>query len=119
MIKCESKVCLCDEHGIRIFGEGPLDLLVNVKECGSLSGAAKKMYMSYKKALHLVEKAEEGLGFPLIVSKAGGSRGGGSVLTPEAEAFLEKYAKFDAEAKERVRACYEEYFSKSEGRSMS
>ncbi|MBQ3404870.1 MAG: LysR family transcriptional regulator [Oscillospiraceae bacterium] len=119
MLKCDSKIILCDEHGLKVFGEGPLKLLLNVKECGSLNGAAKKMYMSYKKALSLVEKAEEGLGFPLLVSKAGGNRGGGSELTPETEEFLELYAKFSADAKERVRACYEEYFSRSDGRSIS
>ncbi len=50
---------------VRFFGEGPCRLLRGIQECGSLRAAALKMNLSYSKAIAMVNRAEEALGFPL------------------------------------------------------
>lgn len=88
------RVQLCDDAGERFFGEGPCRLLHLIEETGSLRCAAGAMGMSYSKALHIVKRAEGELGFPLTCKTIGGKGGGGSVLTPEARQFLERYEAY-------------------------
>ena len=88
------------EDDVKFFGEGPYKLLQCIGETHSLNAAASKMYMSYSKAFAMVKRAEEALGFPLTEKRIGGVGGGGSFLTPEAVAFMERYEKY-------TRACCE------------
>lgn len=96
---------------IRFFGEGPCRLLRGVQECGSLRAAATRMNLSYSKAIAMVNRAEEALGFPLTEKQIGGKGGGGSVLTEEAISFLEKYEAYREACYEANRKLYLEFFS--------
>ena len=96
---------------IRFFGEGPCRLLRGVQECGSLRAAATRMNLSYSKAIAMVNRAEEALGFPLTEKQIGGKGGGGSVLTEEAISFLEKYEAYREACYEANRKLYMEFFS--------
>ena len=96
---------------IRYFGEGPCRLLRGVQECGSLRAAATRMNLSYSKAIAMVNRAEEALGFPLTEKQIGGKGGGGSVLTEEAISFLEKYEAYREACYEANRKLYLEFFS--------
>ena len=99
------------KEDIRFFGEGPCRLLRGIQECGSLRAAALKMNLSYSKAIAMVNRAEEALGFPLTEKQIGGKGGGGSVLTPEAISFLEKYEAYREACYEANRKLYLEIFS--------
>ena len=96
---------------VRFFGEGPCRLLRGIQECGSLRAAASRMNLSYSKAIAMVTRAEESLGFSLTEKQIGGKGGGGSVLTPEAIAFLEKYEAYREACYEANRKLYLEFFS--------
>jgi molybdate transport system regulatory protein len=96
---------------VRFFGEGPCRLLRGIQECGSLRAAASKMNLSYSKAIAMVNRAEEALGFSLTEKQIGGKGGGGSVLTPEAISFLEKYEAYREACYEANRKLYMEFFS--------
>lgn len=96
---------------IRFFGEGPCRLLRGVQECGSLRAAATRMNLSYSKAIAMVNRVEEALGFPLTEKQIGGKGGGGSVLTEEAISFLEKYEAYREACYEANRKLYLEFFS--------
>lgn len=93
----------------RVFGPGPRELLHQVEETGSLSAAATKMGMAYTKALRLVKTAESAFGFKLVERRIGGIGGGGSQLTEEAKAVLERYDSWERE----VRKVSEDYFASS------
>lgn len=95
----------------KVFGQGPYELLVKVKEKGSLSEAAKSMGMSYNKAFNLVKDIEGRLGFSLIKSKTGGVGGGFSLLTDDAENLLQTYAKFYKECEEALNNIFNKYFT--------
>lgn len=83
------------KDGHVVFGEGRRKLLVLVKETGSLNKAAKEMKMSYRAAWGKIKKAEQRLGYKLLESKAGGTSGGGSSLTPKGEALLDQFERFE------------------------
>ena len=65
----------------KCFGPGVVQLLKRVDELHSLRAAAMSISMAYSKAWTVVRNAEDGLGFKLLTSTAGGKHGGGAVLT--------------------------------------
>lgn len=105
------RVYLYDKEGMRFFGEGPYKLLCLIEETGSLRSAAIKMNMAYTKALSLIKHAETALGFSLTRKNIGGIGGGGSILTPEAKNFLEKYETYRKACYEANSRIYHEVFS--------
>ena len=100
---------------IRIFGEdkcfgpGVAVLLRRVRELHSLRAAAMSMSMAYSKAWTVIRGAEEGLGFKLLTSTAGGKHGGGAALTDEARLMLAAYDEYC----EKLRAYGEKLFEQT------
>lgn len=110
-MKATVRICLCDDTGLRFFGEGPYRLLLGVERLGSLRAAAQEMNMAYTKASALMKHAEQVLGFPLTRRKIGGNGGGGSVLTPGAKELMERYERYCAACREQAERLYQECFS--------
>jgi len=104
------RVFLYDEEGNRFFGEGPCRLLRNVEAFGSLKKAAESMGMAYTKALAMIRRAEQELGYPLTQRVIGGKYGGGSFLTPQAKEFLEKYEAYRDACYKADAAIYRQIF---------
>ncbi len=102
---------LYNEEDTRIFGEGPYRLLCGVRELGSLRAAAIQMGMAYTKATKIIHRAEEELGFPLTQRKIGGTKGGGSTLTPGAEELMKRYEACKEACHRAVEAIYDDCFS--------
>ena len=99
----EGKFYLTDETGRRIFGPGPAELLEQVERTGSLR-AAQKIGLSYSKALKILHTAERGLAMPLVSTEAGGLGGGGSTITPQAQALLAWFRQARQAVEETARA---------------
>lgn len=78
-------------RGDRAFGPGKADLLERIAGEGSISKAAKAMDMSYSRAWHLVDAMNAAFRKPLVISSAGGKRGGGAVVTPLGQEVLRLY----------------------------
>lgn len=93
------------------FGPGPMRLLEGVKRTGSLQKAASAMGMAYSKAWKLIRSLEEEWGFQLLIRQTGGTNGGGSSLTKEAEELLERYEAMLAEVNQAAEAAFKKYFS--------
>ncbi len=55
-----------EKDGRVIFGPGRFELFEAIEECRSLSGAAKKLKMSYRAAWGRLRASEERLGIPLV-----------------------------------------------------
>lgn len=72
------------------IGPGRADLMQHIAETGSISEAAKRMGMSYKRAWTLVQALNEGFGGPLVEASRGGKEQGAS-LTPAGRDVLERY----------------------------
>lgn len=77
------------------MGPGKAELLAAIAETGSISGAARKMGMSYRRAWLLVDTMNRCFRSPLVNSAAGGSQGGGATLTPLGEEVLTLYQQLE------------------------
>ena len=94
----------------KCFGPGVAQLLALVDELHSLRAAALSMSMAYSKAWTVVRNAEDGLGFHLLTSTAGGKHGGGAVLTDEARQIMAAYETYCARLNEYGQALFGELF---------
>jgi len=74
--------------GKRFFGPGPVELLEHIDQTGSISQAAKKMGMSYKKAWELINNLNAMTSQPLVTTSTGGEKGGGSIVSNEARQMI-------------------------------
>lgn len=97
-----------EEDNIKIFGKGPKMLLLKVDELGSLRQAASSMNLSYTKAWNMISNLEKGLGIKVLEKQIGGKNGGGSILTKEVRALIEKFDELEMEVGE----CITELFNK-------
>jgi molybdate transport system regulatory protein len=96
--KTEDSVSVGDRLNIRIdlaeglrIGPGKVAVLEEIARSGSISAAGRALRMSYRRTWELVEDLNTGLGTPVVETAAGGSGGGGSVLTPAGKAVIERY----------------------------
>lgn len=99
-----------DDNG-KVFGQGPLLLLEEVKKCGSLSEAAKNMGMSYNKAHTLIKGIETKLNTQLLIKKIGGKNGGSSTLTENATDLILNYKNFYNECEIFIEESFKKHFS--------
>jgi len=73
------------------MGPGKADLLTAIEETGSISAAARRMRMSYRRAWLLVHTMNECFAQPLVEAEKGGSSRGGARLTASGREVLELY----------------------------
>ncbi|WP_301589608.1 winged helix-turn-helix domain-containing protein [Sabulicella glaciei] len=78
------------------FGPGKADLLEAVRETGSIAAAGRRLGMSYQRAHDLVSAMNSHFHEPVVAPAKGGSRGGGSHLTPFGEEVLAAYRRIEA-----------------------
>ncbi len=109
-MEVRTRIVFLDDRGEKFFGEGPCRLLRGVAEAGSLHAAAASMDMAYTKALRLLKRAEQTLGFPLTQRSAGGKHGGGSCLTPQGKEWLERYEAYRDACVQANRQLYQKFY---------
>lgn len=73
------------------IGPGKIRLLELVQETGSISAAGRKMRMSYRRAWVLIDELNQTFKAPLVVTRAGGKKGGGATLTPTGSDVVKHY----------------------------
>jgi molybdate transport system regulatory protein len=76
--------------GARI-GPGKVAVLEEIARSGSISAAGRALRMSYRRTWELVEELNRTLGTPVVETAAGGSGGGGAILTRAGKAVIERY----------------------------
>jgi molybdate transport system regulatory protein len=76
--------------GARI-GPGKVAVLEEIARSGSISAAGRVLCMSYRRTWELVEDLNRSIGTPAVETAAGGSGGGGAVLTRAGKAIVERY----------------------------
>lgn len=82
---------------VRAMGPGKADLLELIDETGSISAAAKRMSMSYRRAWMLVDAMNGAFKKPLVEASTGGSGGGGAHVTEDGKQVLGLYRRMQAE----------------------
>jgi len=85
------------------IGPGKIQLLENIRACGSISAAGRAMDMSYKRAWDLVDEINRICGRAAVERQAGGKHGGGAVLTPFGVSLVARYRKIERSAESAAR----------------
>lgn len=91
-----------DLDGEDRIGPGKIELLEQIREQGSISGAGRAMDMSDKRAWDLVDEINRICGHPAVESQAGGKNGGGAMLTPFGDKLVARYRKIERDAARAV-----------------
>ena len=81
-VECGGKAALTDAGA---------DLLDQIQSCGSLSGAARRLGFSYRRAWMLLDAMNHQWPRPLVLTATGGQGGGGATLTDTGRHVLRVY----------------------------
>ncbi len=84
-------------HAIAV-GPGKADMLEHIAEEGSISAAARRMGMSYRRAWLLVDTMNQCFRSPLVEKVKGGKGGGGARITDLGREVLHRYRKMESDA---------------------
>ncbi len=85
-------------NGKRI-GPGKVALLEAIGKVGSISGAARSLDMSYRRAWLLVDELNGSLSAPAVAAATGGQHGGGATLTQTGEQIISLYRAIEDHAR--------------------
>lgn len=79
-------------------GPGKIALLEAIDQTGSITGAAKRLDMSYRRAWLLLDETNRSLRHPVVDSAKGGADGGGSALTDAGRQLIALYRHIEQTA---------------------
>jgi molybdate transport system regulatory protein len=82
------------------LGPGKAELLERIQETGSISAAARRMGMSYRRAWVLVETMNQSFRRPLVETAKGGAGGGGARVSDLGLEVLARYRRMEQAAAE-------------------
>jgi molybdate transport system regulatory protein len=91
------------------IGPGKADLLDAVAQTGSISAAARRMGMSYRRAWLLIDTMNKCFRAPLVETNAGGTGGGGAQVTAFGRDVLARYRAMEDKARAAVDADLEAF----------
>ena len=80
------------------LGPGKIKLINAIKKTGSISGAAKMMGMSYRRAWNLVDRMNRDFSAEIIITSSGGRGGGGAIVSAFGLNIIKQYQKIEAKA---------------------
>jgi len=90
------------------LGVGKIELLERIAACGSLSEAARRMHMSYRRAWLLLADLNASFAEPAAICSTGGRGGGGAVLTPFGERLVSGYRRMETALQPMAEAYFRE-----------
>jgi molybdate transport system regulatory protein len=93
----ELRLRVLSAHG-RAMGPGKASLLEAIQAEGSISGAARSLGMSYRRAWELVDAMNQDFKEPLVSTSRGGAGRGGATVTPLGETVLAQFRELEAAA---------------------
>jgi molybdate transport system regulatory protein len=85
------------------IGPGKIQLLENIRACGSIAAAGRAMHMSYKRAWDLVDEINHMCGRIAVERQTGGKSGGRSALTPFGQSLVARYRRIERSAESVAR----------------
>lgn len=103
------KIWIEDDKENLVFGGGKTQILELIEQTGSISEAAKKVGMNYKKAWSHIKILQEYIEDELVIVQKGRTSGG-TVLTAKAKEIIEKYKAYEKEVKTFSNTRFEEIF---------
>ncbi len=107
--RMRSKIWL-EIDGQPFLGDGRYRLLAAVQRTGSISGAARELGISYRKAWAQLQALEEISPHPLLERRTGGRDGGATRLTPQASELIQRFDKLRKQVNQAADRLYSEGF---------
>ncbi len=95
-------------HAIAI-GPGKAELLEHIAETGSISAAARRMNMSYRRAWMLVDTMNQCFKAPVVETATGGKGGGGARISDFGREVLRNYRRMEDKAAAAVAIDMEQF----------
>ena len=80
------------------IGPGKAALIEAVGETGSISGAARELGMSYRRAWQLIDATNKCFRQPLVETVTGGRGGGGATVTLFGQDVLARFREIESKA---------------------
>ena len=77
------------------IGPGKITLMEAIISCGSISSAAKKMGMSYRKAWKLVNEINNASKKKIILTNTGGKGAGGTKVSADGVSFIKAFRNIE------------------------
>jgi molybdate transport repressor ModE-like protein len=113
----KTKSWIENQNGDLLFGKGKTEILEMIRQYGSISAAAEKLGMSYRKAWSHIKILQKNLDDTLVIPRQGGGERGGTTLTPRALEYIDKYRQLQQEIEEFANERFKELFLKPRNRS--
>ncbi len=101
MIEIECHISI-KKSGVPFLNPLKTELLKEIRQNGSLSGAARKMKISYQHIWNMVEEMNRISPSPLVLKLRGGTNGGGTFVSDYGERMLREYNEIQDEIKKVV-----------------
>jgi molybdate transport system regulatory protein len=99
-----------EKNGEVVLSRWRVALLQEIDETGSISAAAERLGIPYRRAWDKIHECEERLGVKLIETQTGGPGGGGTQLTPEGTEYVARFHRFSKGLDELIKNRFREAF---------
>ncbi|OGR31686.1 MAG: hypothetical protein A2139_01335 [Desulfobacca sp. RBG_16_60_12] len=99
-----------EKDGQVVLSRWRIALLQAIDETGSISAAAERLGIPYRRAWDRVHECEERLGVKLIETQTGGTGGGGAHLTREGREYVKRFQEFNRGLDELIKTRFREAF---------
>lgn len=106
------KIWIEDGEDNLVFGGGKTEVLKLIDETGSISKAAQRVGMNYKKAWSHIKILENHIEDELVHTKKGRGEDSGSSLTPKAREIIQTYEILQDDIKKYAQSRFKELFLK-------
>ncbi len=106
------KLWLSSITGDGVISDDTYELLILIREKGSLKASAESLGMSYRRAWGNIHDAENLLGYELTNKERGGKDGGQSTLTNNAVKLLEAYQILKTQFGDAAQKAYNSFQNK-------
>lgn len=98
-----------DQHEL-LFGKGKTEILELIEADGSITKAAEKMGLSYKKAWSHIKILQRNVADELVLPQKGAGRTGGTTLTPKARELINNYRQLQHDIEQFANQRFRELF---------
>ncbi len=112
IMQVKVKIWIEDDNQNLIFGGGKTEVLELIEETGSISKAALKVGMNYKKAWTHIKILEKNIEDDLVLTHKGQGELSGSSLTPKAKEIINLYKTLQNDIKKYADDRFEQLFLK-------
>ncbi len=110
-MKVKVKVWIEDKNEELIFGSGKTEVLKQIDETGSISQAAQKVGMNYKKAWNHIQILQKYIEDDLVFTQKGRGENSGSTLTPKAREIIQTFEILEYDVKKYAEKRFGELFA--------